>query len=209
VERAVRVDISRSEVRVGRFKVGEAMDLISPIPGTPDLTAELLTMLRLRRWEQWHRDGRGWPVVGRGRLAVHAHPAISVAAVAKAIGATDSVRFSPVYYARAVGTSDLWHAVNPLGTPNWLCDGARPLVTVTLTKATITVTETGGKIHTIRRTKPGSVAGLGRLLRGLRKATGPDVDIVGAADVAYRDVLNALEAAVGAGYFDARIVSAQ
>ncbi len=206
VDESVRLDIGRADVRVGRFKAGEAMDLTSPLPGVADPGRSVVSLLRLRRWEQQYLDGRGVAARGRSRLAIHAHPGVEGTALTKILGMVRPIQFASVYYTRAVGTSDMWQAVNPLGTPSWLCSGARAAITVTVTSATLVVTEAGGKIHTLERTKGQEIAALRGLLTPMRGRAGPDIDIVATNKVAYRELLNVLEAVVQVGYFDARIV---
>jgi len=145
------------------------------------------------------------------RLAIEAHPAVDALVVERLTRTVRAAGVRNLGYARQVGTSGTWMVVNPLGTPDWYCRGARAAVAVRLEPEAIEVVGPDREERIPPRDGDLDFARLGEVLTRWRAdaALGGrrDLDLAATPGVEYRALLRALEAAVGAGYFDARVVA--
>jgi hypothetical protein len=200
------LSVTRGDINLQSKTVGDTFDFdrVRPLIKASD---NLLSELQLRRFAFSHRTSyRGVPLPRRDHLAVHAHPAVTMRAVENVLDSVWQAQYNSIHYSRAIGASTTFMAVNPLGTPDWRCQGARAPVSMVVTPKEIRVRTAKQTIRLARKGKRFDYDALRGKLELLRKTHDSDIDIAAVPDVQYRVLLNALEHAVKAGFFDARYV---
>lgn len=165
------------------------------------------------RSEQWYLADLARLVRSRtgGRLAIEAHPAVDAVVIERLSRTLAAVGAHPLGYAREVGTSGAWMVVNPLGTPDWGCQGARASVSVRIGADAIEVAGPDHAEHIPSRAGEHDFERMREVLARLRAAAPGDarraLDLSASRGVEYRVLLRAVELAVEAGFFDTRVVA--
>jgi hypothetical protein len=135
-------------------------------------------------------------------IALRAHPALdarTVLLVRDALLTGGSLRSE--LYSRAVGTTDAWLAVNPLGTPDYGCAPVDASVTLHLDASAARIGDHAVAI----RDGDFDLADLGRALASADRGSRTDLVIEVAPEVTYRTLVNVVEAAIAAGFVDTRV----
>ncbi len=143
----------------------------------------------------------------RGDLAITSHPTIDGKVIEYAVRTAAAAGFHNLRFARAVGTTKSWKAVNPWATPDWGCGEVEVAVRVRVTDAGIDVKTSQGTTRLVPVGDEHDFAGYRELIARLRGATTPpgrsDIAIAVGPRVPYRVFLNLVEIAVAEGFFDA------
>jgi hypothetical protein len=140
-------------------------------------------------------------------LVVRAHPAVDGGVVARAIAPFVRASGPRLLLGRAVGLSEVWAVVNPLGSSNDLRCRMAPLAVEVVPGPDRFEVRAGGRAITLPGRPAEALAALPGTLAELRAAQPDRVDLglTLTPGVAYRDLLQALEIAVAAGYWDVRV----
>lgn len=203
------LSVSRGEITLQSKTVGDTFEFDRPKPEEKAIK-KLRDELQMQRFAYSHVKNRsGIAMPKREHLALHAHPAVGVRAIRNVLDTVWGVHYSSVHYSRAIGASTTYMSVNPLGTPSWRCQGAVAPISIFITDTAIQVR--GANVNRSFARKDGrfDFDAVGKLLASLEAKHGSDLDIAAADTVHYRVVLNTLERAVKAGFFDARFVQAK
>ena len=143
----------------------------------------------------------------RGELAITAHPTIDGKVIEYAVRTAAAAGFHTLRFARAVGTTKSWKAVNPWATPDWGCREVDVAVRVRVNEAGIEVSSSEGTSQLPALADEQDFAGYRQLLmraRSTPKLVGrSDIAIAAGPQVPYRVFLNLVEIAVAEGFFDA------
>ncbi len=184
------LDISHSMLRLGARPVADTFE-VEQESGDRFLLDELFRQLATS---------------APGPLVITAHPTIPVRVVERAVRTAEAAGFRTLRYARGVGTTDSWMSVDPLATPDWGCQRPVAAITVTARPEAIEVIAGGQTVTLAALASDLDFAGyralFDRLADNPTLAGRRDVAVAASPELPYRVLLNLIEGAVQAGFFD-------